>query len=143
KENKFGIAIGAALDAYRSARLLPGLEITGLDCHIGSQLTDISPYFDALEKLLDLVDDLDGIGIRLSHLDLGGGLGIRYRDEVPPSPKALLDHVFQRLQARGQGHLQLVLEPGRSLVGNAGVLLPTVQYLKHGEARNFAIVDAA
>ncbi|CAB3643741.1 MAG: diaminopimelate decarboxylase [Achromobacter pulmonis] len=143
KENKFGIPIAAALDAYRSARLLPGLEITGLDCHIGSQLTDISPYFDALEKLLDLVADLEGIGIRLSHLDLGGGLGIRYHDEAPPSPKALLDGVFQRLQARGQGHLRLVLEPGRSLVGNAGVLLTTVQYLKHGEARNFAIVDAA
>ncbi|CUJ55448.1 diaminopimelate decarboxylase [Achromobacter xylosoxidans] len=143
KENKFGIPTGAALDAYRSARLLPGLEITGLDCHIGSQLTDISPYFDALEKLLDLVADLEGIGIRLSHLDLGGGLGIRYNDEMPPSPKALLDHVFQRLQARGQDHLRLVLEPGRSLVGNAGVLLTTVQYLKHGEARNFAVVDAA
>ncbi len=143
KENKFGIPIGAALDAYRSARLLPGLEVTGLDCHIGSQLTDISPYFDALEKLLDLVVDLEGIGIRLSHLDLGGGLGIRYSDETPPSPKALLDGVFQRLQARGQGHLRLVLEPGRSLVGNAGLLLTTVQYLKHGEARNFAIVDAA
>ncbi|MFY1843050.1 diaminopimelate decarboxylase [Achromobacter xylosoxidans] len=143
KENKFGIPIGAALDAYRSARLLPGLEITGLDCHIGSQLTDISPYFDALEKLLDLVADLEGVGIRLSHLDLGGGLGIRYNDEMPPSPKALLDHVFQRLQARGQDHLRLVLEPGRSLVGNAGVLLTTVQYLKHGEARNFAVVDAA
>lgn len=143
KENKFGIPIGAALDAYRSARLLPGLEITGVDCHIGSQLTDISPYFDALEKLLDLVADLEGIGIRLSHLDLGGGLGIRYNDEMPPSPKALLDHVFQRLQARGQDHLRLVLEPGRSLVGNAGVLLTTVQYLKHGEARNFAVVDAA
>ncbi|MFY4258547.1 diaminopimelate decarboxylase [Achromobacter xylosoxidans] len=143
KENKFGIPIGAALAAYRSARLLPGLEITGLDCHIGSQLTDISPYFDALEKLLDLVADLEGIGIRLSHLDLGGGLGIRYNDEMPPSPKALLDHVFQRLQARGQDHLRLVLEPGRSLVGNAGVLLTTVQYLKHGEARNFAVVDAA
>lgn len=143
KENKFGIPIGAALDAYRSARLLPGLEITGLDCHIGSQLTDISPYFDALEKLLDLVADLEGIGIRLSHLDLGGGLGIRYSDETPPSPQALLDGVFQRLQARGQGHLRLVLEPGRSLVGNAGLLLTTVQYLKHGEARNFAIVDAA
>ncbi|WYX23278.1 diaminopimelate decarboxylase [Achromobacter xylosoxidans] len=143
KENKFGIPIGAALGAYRSARLLPGLEITGLDCHIGSQLTDISPYFDALEKLLDLVADLEGIGIRLSHLDLGGGLGIRYNDEMPPSPKALLDHVFQRLQARGQDHLRLVLEPGRSLVGNAGVLLTTVQYLKHGEARNFAVVDAA
>lgn len=143
KENKFGIPIGAALDAYRSARLLPGLEITGVDCHIGSQLTDISPYFDALEKLLDLVADLEDIGIRLSHLDLGGGLGIRYNDETPPSPKALLDHVFQRLQARGQDHLRLVLEPGRSLVGNAGVLLTTVQYLKHGEARNFAVVDAA
>ncbi|MFY2843366.1 diaminopimelate decarboxylase [Achromobacter ruhlandii] len=143
KENKFGIPIGAALDAYRSSRLLPGLEVTGLDCHIGSQLTDISPYFDALEKLLDLVADLEGIGIRLSHLDLGGGLGIRYSDETPPSPKALLDGVFQRLQARGQGHLRLVLEPGRSLVGNAGLLLTTVQYLKHGEARNFAIVDAA
>ncbi|MPT39271.1 MAG: diaminopimelate decarboxylase [Achromobacter sp.] len=143
KENKFGIAIESALDVYRVAQSLPALDIVGLDCHIGSQLTDISPYFDALEKLLDLVDKLAEAGIRLNHLDLGGGLGIRYTDETPPSPKALLDPVFERLQARGLGHLHLVLEPGRSLVGNAGVLLTTVQYLKHAEARNFAIVDAA
>ncbi|MBO1014169.1 diaminopimelate decarboxylase [Achromobacter sp. SD115] len=143
KENKFGIAIESALDVYRSAQSLPGLDIVGVDCHIGSQLTDISPYFDALEKLLDLIAKLDQAGIRIAHLDLGGGLGIRYTDEIPPSPKALLDRVFERLNARGFGHLQLVLEPGRSLVGNAGVLLTRVQYLKHSEARNFAIVDAA
>ncbi|CAM3988485.1 diaminopimelate decarboxylase [Bordetella tumulicola] len=143
KENKFGIAIESALDAYRTAASLPGLDIVGVDCHIGSQLTDISPYFDALEKLLDLIQQLATVGITVQHLDLGGGLGIRYTDEVPPSPKALLDQVFERLQARGLGHLHLVLEPGRSLVGNAGVLLTTVQYLKHAPARNFAIVDAA
>lgn len=143
KENKFGIAIESALDAYRIAQSLPGLDIVGVDCHIGSQLTDISPYFDALEKLLDLIDVLDQAGIDISHLDLGGGLGIRYTDETPPAPRHLLDRVFDRLNARGRGHLQLVLEPGRSLVGNAGVLLTTVQYLKHSDARNFAIVDAA
>ncbi|MFE0839869.1 diaminopimelate decarboxylase [Achromobacter insolitus] len=143
KENKFGIAIGSALDVYRSAQSLLGLEIVGVDCHIGSQLTDISPYFDALEKLLDLIERLDQEGIRIAHLDLGGGLGIRYTDEIPPSPQALLDRVFERLNARGFGHLHLVLEPGRSLVGNAGVLLTRVQYLKHSEARNFAVVDAA
>ncbi|QVQ25559.1 diaminopimelate decarboxylase [Achromobacter deleyi] len=143
KENKFGIAIDSALDAYRCAQSLRGLDVVGVDCHIGSQLTDISPYFDALEKLLDLIEKLDQDGIKIAHLDLGGGLGIRYTDETPPSPRALLDRVFERLNARGQGHLQLVLEPGRSLVGNAGVLLTTVQYLKHAEARNFAIVDGA
>ncbi|SAI37735.1 diaminopimelate decarboxylase [Bordetella ansorpii] len=143
KENKFGIAIEAALDAYRLAASLPGLKVVGVDCHIGSQLTDISPYFDALEKLLDLIDQLAAAGITIAHLDLGGGLGIRYTDEVPPSPKALLDRVFDRLQARGYGHLHLMLEPGRSLVGNAGLLLTTVQFLKHADARNFAIVDAA
>src|SRR5690606_26329063 len=143
KENKFGIAIESALDAYRLAASLPGVEVVGVDCHIGSQLTDISPYFDALEKLLDLIEQLDAAGISIQHLDLGGGLGIRYTDEIPPSPKALLDRVFDRLQARGMAHLHLILEPGRSLVGNAGVLLTTVQYLKHAEARNFAIVDAA
>ncbi|MGS1110780.1 diaminopimelate decarboxylase [Achromobacter anxifer] len=143
KENKFGIAIESALDVYRGAQSLPGLDIVGVDCHIGSQLTDISPYFDALEKLLDLIEKLDQAGIKIAHLDLGGGLGIRYTDEIPPSPQALLDRVFERLNARGFGHLHLVLEPGRSLVGNAGVLLTRVQYLKHSEARNFAIVDAA
>ena len=128
---------------YRVAASLPGVEVVGVDCHIGSQLTDISPYFDALEKLMDLIQRLDAAGISIRHLDLGGGLGIRYTDEIPPSPKALLDEVFARLQARGLGHLHVILEPGRSLVGNAGVLLTTVQYLKHAPARNFAIVDAA
>ncbi|WP_019937352.1 diaminopimelate decarboxylase [Bordetella sp. FB-8] len=142
KENKFGIAIEDAPQAYRIAASLPGLHVVGVDCHIGSQLTDISPYFDALDKLIDLIDTLKASGIAIAHLDLGGGLGIRYTDEVQPSPKALLDHVFERLAARGYGHLHLVLEPGRSLVGNAGLLLTTVQYLKHAQARNFAIVDA-
>ncbi|WP_459616228.1 diaminopimelate decarboxylase [Bordetella sp. 2513F-2] len=143
KENKFGIAIDEALEAYRTAASLPGIEVVGVDCHIGSQLTDITPYFDALEKLLDLIDRLAAAGIRIRHLDLGGGLGIRYTDEEAPSPQALLDRVFARLEARGLGHLHLMLEPGRSLVGNAGVLLTTVQFLKHNADRNFAIVDAA
>ncbi|ANY18027.1 diaminopimelate decarboxylase [Bordetella pseudohinzii] len=143
KENKFGIAIDEALHAYQTAASLPGLRVVGVDCHIGSQLIDVSPYFDALDKLLDLIDRMAAQGIAIEHLDLGGGLGIRYTDEVPPSPKTLLDEVFNRLQARGYGHLHLVLEPGRSLVGNAGILLTTVQFLKHNEARNFAVVDAA
>ena len=143
KENKFGIAIDQAASAYELAATLPAIEIVGVDCHIGSQITEVSPYLDALDKLLGLIDRLALRGIRLRHLDLGGGLGIRYDDETPLAPSALLDHVFAQLNARGYGHLELVLEPGRSLVGNAGVLLTTVQYLKHSEARNFAIVDAA
>jgi diaminopimelate decarboxylase len=143
KENKFGIAIETARDVYRLAAKLPNLDVKGVDCHIGSQLTDVSPYLDALEKLLDLIDALALDGIRIEHLDIGGGLGIRYSDETPLPPAALLDRVFARLAARHLSHLQLVMEPGRSLVGNAGVLLTTVQYLKHAEARNFAIVDAA
>jgi diaminopimelate decarboxylase len=125
------------------AASLPGIAVVGVDCHIGSQITEVSPYLDALDKLLKLIDQLKTAGIALKHLDLGGGLGIRYDDETPLAPKVLLDKVFAQLQARGYGYLQLVLEPGRSLVGNAGVLLTTVQYLKHTEARNFAIVDAA
>jgi diaminopimelate decarboxylase len=143
KENKFGIAIEEAPHAYTLAASLPGISVVGVDCHIGSQITEVSPYLDALDKLLKLIDQLKAAGIALKHLDLGGGLGIRYDDETPLAPKLLLDKVFAQLQARGYGHLQLVLEPGRSLVGNAGVLLTTVQYLKHTEARNFAIVDAA
>jgi len=143
KENKFGIAIEEAPHAYTHATSLPGLAVVGVDCHIGSQITEVSPYLDALDKLLKLIDQLKTAGITLKHLDLGGGLGIRYDDETPLAPKVLLDKVFAQLQTRGYGHLQLVLEPGRSLVGNAGVLLTTVQYLKHTEARNFAIVDAA
>lgn len=143
KENKFGIAIEEAPAAYQLAITLPGLQVVGVDCHIGSQITEVSPYLDALDKLLTLIEQLVSLGITLKHLDLGGGLGIRYDDETPLLPKVLLDKVFAQLKARGFDHLELVLEPGRSLVGNAGVLLTTVQYLKHTEARNFAIVDAA
>lgn len=142
KENKFGIAIESALDAYRLASTLPGLNVVGLDCHIGSQITEVSPYLDALDKLIKLVHSLDAVGIRLHHLDLGGGLGIRYDDETPLHPRQLLDKVFERLAQSGLGHLELVLEPGRSLVGNAGVLLTQVQYLKSTPDRSFAIVDA-
>jgi diaminopimelate decarboxylase len=143
KENKFGIAIADAPRAYHTAATLPGLAVTGVDCHIGSQITDVSPYLDALDKLLDLIDGLRAAGIAIEHLDLGGGLGIRYTDETPLRPATLLGQVYRRLDARGLGHLKLIMEPGRSLVGNAGVLLTTVQFLKHAEARNFAIVDAA
>ena len=143
KENKFGIAIETAPEVYRRAVQLGGLELVGVDCHIGSQITEVDPYLDALEKLLDLIGALARDGIHIKHLDLGGGIGIRYTDETPLTPRMLLDNVFERLQARGLGHLQIVLEPGRSLVGNAGVLLTRVQYLKHTEAKNFAIVDAA
>jgi len=142
KENKFGIAIESALDAYEQAGQLPGLRVVGVDCHIGSQITEVSPYLDALDKLLNLLMALQERGVKLAHLDLGGGLGIRYEDELPLAPKTLLTAVFERLAARGLSDLQLVLEPGRSLVGNAGVLLTNVQYLKHTEERDFAIVDA-
>ena len=140
KENKFGVAFGEALRVYRKAHALRDLEVVGIDCHIGSQLTELAPFIDAFRKVLELVDKLAAEGIELKHLDLGGGLGIRYRDEMPPPPdayvKALLDCVGGRRQ-------QILLEPGRSLVGNAGLLLTRVEYLKHGDARNFAVVDAA
>jgi len=143
KENKFGIAIESAPAVYQKAASLPHLEIVGVDCHIGSQITEVDPYLDALDKLIILIKQLAGQGIPLKHLDLGGGIGIRYTDETPLHPSALLDKVFAALDQHGLGHLELVLEPGRSLVGNAGVLLTTVQYLKHSPAKNFAIVDAA
>ncbi|NLZ11554.1 MAG: diaminopimelate decarboxylase [Alcaligenaceae bacterium] len=143
KENKFGIDIEQAPAVYQRAATWPSLEIVGVDCHIGSQITEVSPYLDALDKLLVLIARLADAGIHIRHLDLGGGIGIRYTDETPLTPKMLLDEVFPRLQAQGLGHLQIVLEPGRSLVGNAGILLTRVEYLKHTEARNFAIVDAA
>jgi diaminopimelate decarboxylase len=143
KENKFGIAIESAVAVYQRAAELPGLEIVGVDCHIGSQITEASPYLDALDKLIALIKTLAGHGITLKHLDLGGGIGIRYTDETPLSPSDLLDEVFAALDRHGLQHLQIVLEPGRSLVGNAGVLVTTVEYLKHSEAKNFAIVDAA
>ena len=143
KENKFGIDIEQAPAVYRRAASYPSLDIVGVDCHIGSQITEVSPYLDALDKLLVLIGVLAADGIQIRHLDLGGGIGIRYTDETPLTPKMLLDQVCARLQAAGLQHLQIVLEPGRSLVGNAGVLLTRVEYLKHTEAKNFAIVDAA
>lgn len=143
KENKFGIAIEQAPEIYRRAKTLPGIEIVGVDCHIGSQITEAAPYLDALDKLIALIHGLREDGIELKHLDLGGGIGIRYANEQVLEPEKLFSQVFERLEAADLGHLELVLEPGRSLVGNAGVLLTEVQYLKHSDAKNFAIVDAA
>ena len=140
KQNKFGVAYGDAVALYRRAGDLPNVRITGMDCHIGSQLTEISPFIAAAEKILALVDVLAGVGIHLEHLDLGGGLGIRYRDETPPE---IADYAGALLSALAGRTEKLILEPGRVLVGNAGVLLTRVEYLKHGEEKNFAIVDAA
>ena len=140
KQNKFGVAYDNAIALYRKARSLANLRITGMDCHIGSQLTETSPFIAAAEKVLALVDTLAEEGIRLEHLDLGGGLGIRYHDETPP---AIADYVAVLLAALSGRSEKLLLEPGRVLVGNAGVLLTRVEYLKHGEEKNFAIVDAA
>lgn len=143
KGNKFGIAHGRAPAVYRHAAALPGLEVIGIDCHIGSQITDSGPYLDALDRVLDLVESVESHGIRLPHLDLGGGLGITYTDERPPAADALVGALLARIDARGHGHRKILLEPGRSLVGNAGVLLTEVLYLKPGDAKNFCIVDAA
>jgi diaminopimelate decarboxylase len=144
KGNKFGIAHERALAAYRRAAALPGLRVVGIDCHIGSQITEVGPYLNALERLLDLVDAIETAGIAtIHHLDLGGGLGITYTDEAPPPADVLIGRLLERIDARGHGHREILLEPGRSLVGNAGVLLATVLYLKHGERKNFCIVDAA
>ena len=143
KGNKFGIAYHEVLKTYREASQLSQIDVVGIDCHIGSQIITTAPYLDALDKVLDLVEQLQKEGIVIHHLDLGGGLGIAYSDETPPDitefTNALLNHVAKR----GFAHLDIVLEPGRSLVGNAGVLLTTVQYLKPGAEKNFCIVDAA
>ncbi len=143
RDNKFGIAHDEALAAYRRAAALPGLRVVGIDCHIGSQITQAEPYLDALDRLLDLVQAVEAAGIPLQHIDVGGGLGIRYADETPPAADALVGRMLERLDARGLGDRELLLEPGRSLVGNAGVLLTEVQYLKPGATKNFCIVDAA
>ncbi|SDY64799.1 diaminopimelate decarboxylase [Pseudomonas sp. NFIX28] len=140
KENKFGIAIADAEDVYIRAAQLPNLEVVGVDCHIGSQLTTLAPFIDALDRLLDLVDRLGECGIYLRHIDLGGGLGVRYRDEEPPLAADYIKAVRERLDGRD---LALVFEPGRFIVANAGVLLTRVEYLKHTEHKDFAIVDAA
>jgi diaminopimelate decarboxylase len=140
KQNKFGVAYTEALALYRKAADMPHLRITGMDCHIGSQLTETSPFIAAAEKVLALVDQLAASGIVLEHLDLGGGLGIRYDDETPPSIAEYAQALLGALKGRSE---KIIVEPGRVLVGNAGVLLTRIEYLKHGEEKNFAIVDAA
>lgn len=140
KDNKFGVPYEDALALYRKAAASPHLAVHGIDCHIGSQLTEIAPFGDALDKVLLLVDQLEADGIPIHHLDLGGGVGIRYRDEIPPDIRAYGRMVQERLAGRPQ---KVLLEPGRALVGNGGVLLTRVEYLKHSTEKNFAIVDAA
>lgn len=143
KGNKFGIAHELAVDTYKRAAALPGLQVVGIDCHIGSQITETAPYLDALDRVLDLVEAIETAGVRIHHLDLGGGLGITYTDETPPGADVLIGQLLKRIDERGHGHREVVLEPGRSLVGNAGVLLTEVQFLKPGEQKNFCVVDAA
>jgi len=140
RDNKFGIDISQALDVYLAASEMPHLTITGIDCHIGSQLTEIAPFIDALNRVLKLVEQLSASGIKLEHLDLGGGLGVCYQNEQPPHPSEYIAAIRQQLD---QSPMTLVLEPGRSIAANAGILLTRVEYLKPGKDKNFAIVDAA
>ncbi|HEX5637917.1 MAG TPA: diaminopimelate decarboxylase [Gammaproteobacteria bacterium] len=140
KDNKFGISHDIALQVYREAAAMPGIHVTGIDCHIGSQLTQVTPFVDALMKVLSLVDHLATEGIELHHIDLGGGLGIRYRNENPPTPA---EQIHALLHVLGNRNLEVLIEPGRAIVGNAGVLLTEVLYLKHNDHKNFAIIDAA
>jgi len=140
KENKFGIPYEDALALYRRARDMRHIRLAGIGCHIGSQITAVAPFVAALDKVLELVDRLQAEGIALAHVDIGGGLGIRYRDESPP---AVADYARALIARLGNRPLQLLLEPGRALVGQAGVLLTRVEYLKHGREKNFAVMDAA
>jgi diaminopimelate decarboxylase len=139
-EHQFGIPYDEAPRLYRKAAKLQGLRIVGIDVHIGSQITEVGPFVAALEKVLEFADALDATGLHLEHLDVGGGLGIRYRDETPPAIGDYLEALFRRI---GKRKLKILLEPGRALVGNAGLLLARVEYLKHGAAKNFAVTDAA
>nr|WP_297349518.1 diaminopimelate decarboxylase [uncultured Glaciecola sp.] len=141
KANKFGIARDDALRVYKRAAAMSNLDIKGMDCHIGSQLTDITPFVDALERLLVLVDELAEHNIVISHLDVGGGLGVPYKDETPPHPDEYAAAMSAKMQ--GRDHLKLILEPGRAIAANAGILITEVEFLKQGEEKNFAIVDAA
>jgi diaminopimelate decarboxylase len=141
KANKFGIAHEDALTTYLKANTMSHLEIKGMDCHIGSQLTELSPFVDALQRLLELIDVLSEHDIHIDHLDVGGGLGVRYNDENPPHPKAYAAAMSEKMQ--GREHLTLILEPGRAIAANAGILLTKVEFLKQGQEKNFAIVDAA
>jgi diaminopimelate decarboxylase len=147
KGNKFGVAHDRAVAAYRHAARLPGLQVVGIDCHIGSQITEAGPYLDAMDKVLDLVEAIEAAGVPLHHIDFGGGLGIDYSGPndktLPPAADALWQQLFARIDARGFGDRQFMIEPGRSLVGNAGVCLTEVLYTKPGEDKNFCVVDAA
>ncbi|WP_370239210.1 diaminopimelate decarboxylase, partial [Neptunomonas phycophila] len=140
KDNKFGIAIDEAERIYAKAAAMQHVDVVGMDCHIGSQLTEIAPFMDAMDRLLVLVDKLAASGIVIKHLDMGGGLGVCYTDEVPPSPQDYISAVLKKLEGRDLG---LIFEPGRSIVANAGVMLTQVEFLKCNESKNFAIVDAA
>ncbi len=140
KENKFGVVFGDAEQVYLKASGLENIEIIGMDCHIGSQLTELSPYIDAFDRLLELIGRLCGQGINIHHLDLGGGLGIRYRDEEPPLPAEWASAMHDRLKAFDG---TIIIEPGRAIAGNAGILVSKVNYLKHGVDKNFAVIDAA
>ena len=143
KGNKFGVAHDRTLATYQRAAALPALKAIGIDCHIGSQITQSEPYLDAMDRVLDLVESIEAAGIELSHIDFGGGLGINYNGDTPPEADALWQGLLAKLDARGFGHKKLMVEPGRSLVGNAGVCVTEVLYLKPGEQKNFCIVDAA
>ena len=140
KENKFGIDIDTAVHEYRRAAQMSHIKVVGIDCHIGSQLTEISPFLDAVDRVLALVDALQAEGISLDHIDLGGGLGIRYKDEQPPQASEYIQAILQRFQGREE---EILLEPGRAIVGNAGILLTKVEYLKPTTHKHFAIIDAA
>ncbi len=143
KGSKFGIAHERTVATYQRAAQLKGLRVVGIDCHIGSQITQALPYLDAVDRMLDLVQEIEAAGVPLEHLDFGGGLGIDYNGDQPPAADALWTRLLAKLDARGFGQRQIMIEPGRSLVGNAGVCLTQVLYLKPGEAKNFCIVDAA
>ncbi|MDA8448548.1 diaminopimelate decarboxylase [Acidovorax sp. NCPPB 3859] len=143
KGNKFGVAHERTVATYQRAAALPGLQVVGIDCHIGSQITEATPYLDAVDRMLDLVAQIESAGIPIHHIDFGGGLGIDYNGDTPPAADALWTQLLARLDARGYGDRQFMIEPGRSLVGNAGVCLTEVLYVKPGEQKNFCIVDAA
>lgn len=144
KANKFGVAHDQAVQAYAEAAQMPHIRVLGIDCHIGSQITQVSPYLDAVDRILDMVEAIESNGTtRLEHLDFGGGLGIQYDQEQPPAAGELWQAIFAKLDARGFGDRKVILEPGRSLVGNAGVCLTEVLYTKPGSEKNYCIVDAA
>ena len=143
KGNKFGVAHEHALQTYQRAASLPGLHVVGIDCHIGSQITEATPYLDAMDRILDLVAEVEAAGIPIHHIDFGGGLGINYNGDTPPAADQLWHQLLAKLDARGYGDRQLMIEPGRSLVGNAGVCLTDVVFMKPGEQKNFCIIDAA